>query len=82
MALLTPLFLIWSNCHPGVLVGLALLLTFIPSVLGTIWYGPVYSSAQGMVPQNIATPAGSLLSPLRQPAIRSRGSRILASGPC
>ena len=35
----------------------------------------------GMVPQNIATPAGRRLSPLRQPAIRSRGARILARRP-
>ena len=35
----------------------------------------------GRVPQNIATPAGSLFPPLRQPAINSRGARILASGP-
>jgi hypothetical protein len=35
----------------------------------------------GRVPQNIATPAGSRLLPLFQPAIRSRGRRILAKSP-
>ena len=35
----------------------------------------------GNVPQNIATPAGRRLSPLCQPAIRSRGVRILPKRP-
>jgi MFS family permease len=40
---------------------LALGLTFIPSVLGTLWYGPVYSSAQGMVPQNMRAMSASIM---------------------
>jgi MFS family permease len=40
---------------------LALALTFVPSVLGTIWYGPVYASAQGMVPQNMRAMSASIM---------------------
>jgi MFS family permease len=40
---------------------LALWLTFIPSVLGTLWYGPVYASAQGMVPQNMRAMSASIM---------------------
>jgi MFS family permease len=40
---------------------LALILTFIPSVLGTLWYGPVYSSAQGMVPQKMRAMSASIM---------------------
>jgi MFS family permease len=41
--------------------GLALLLTLIPSILGTLWYGPVYASAQGMVPQNMRAMSASIM---------------------
>jgi hypothetical protein len=30
-------------------------------VLGTLWYGPVYSSAQGMVPQNMRAMSASIM---------------------
>jgi MFS family permease len=40
---------------------LALGLTIIPSILGTLWYGPVYSSAQGMVPQNMRAMSASIM---------------------
>lgn len=42
-------------------VGLALLLTAIPNFLGTLWYGPVYSSAQGMVPPKMRAMSASLM---------------------
>ncbi|MFO1013457.1 MAG: MFS transporter [Caulobacteraceae bacterium] len=39
----------------------ALLLGIVPGLLGTLWYGPVYSSAQGMVPQHMRATSASLM---------------------
>jgi hypothetical protein len=33
----------------------------IPGVLGTLWYGPVYASAQGMVPQHMRAVSASIM---------------------
>jgi MFS family permease len=40
---------------------LALTLGVIPAVLGTLWYGPVYSSAQGMVPAHMRATCASIM---------------------
>lgn len=40
---------------------LALALTAIPAVLGTLWYGPVYASAQGMVPPHMRAMSASIM---------------------
>jgi MFS family permease len=42
-------------------VGLAIGLGAIPAVLGTLWYGPVYASAQGMVPQHMRATSASIM---------------------
>ena len=39
----------------------ALLLYFIPSVLATLWYGPVYASAQGMAPPHMRAMSASIM---------------------
>ena len=40
---------------------LALVLTAVPNFLGTLWYGPIYSSAQGMVPQRMRAMSASIM---------------------
>lgn len=40
---------------------LALVLTAIPNLLGSLWYGPVYSSAQGMVPPKMRAMSASIM---------------------
>src|SRR6185369_16414950 len=40
---------------------LALILGVFPAVLGTLWYGPVYSSAQGMVPPHMRATSASIM---------------------
>ena len=40
---------------------LALTMGAIPAVLGTLWYGPVYASAQGMVPQRMRATSASIM---------------------
>jgi MFS family permease len=40
---------------------LALLILAVPSVLGTLWYGPVYSTVQGVVPANMRATAAAIL---------------------
>jgi len=40
---------------------LALILIFIPAFMGTLWYGPVYASAQGMVPANMRAMSASIM---------------------
>ena len=40
---------------------LAISLTSVTAVLGTLWYGPVYSSAQGMVPPKMRAMSASLM---------------------
>ncbi len=39
----------------------ALLLGLVPAIMGGIWYGPVYSSAQGMVPQHMRATSASIM---------------------
>ena len=34
---------------------------FVPALLGALWYGPVYSSAQGLVPPHMRATAASIL---------------------
>lgn len=41
--------------------GVALLLTSVTNFLGTLWYGPVYASAQGMVPQRMRAMSASIM---------------------
>ena len=40
---------------------LALTLGVFPAILGTLWYGPVYSSAQGMVPPHMRATSASIM---------------------
>ena len=40
---------------------LALGLTSVTAFLGTLWYGPVYASAQGMVPQRMRAMSASIM---------------------
>jgi len=40
---------------------LAIIVGAVPAVLGTLWYGPVYASAQGMVPQHMRATAASIM---------------------
>jgi MFS family permease len=42
-------------------VGLAIVLTSVTNLLGTLWYGPVYSSAQGMVPPKMRAMSASIM---------------------
>ena len=42
-------------------VVLALALTIPSSLLGSLWYGPVYASAQGLVPANMRATSASIL---------------------
>ena len=52
------IFLIYTVQNPAV----ALALGFIPALLNTLWYGPVYATAQSVVfPQSRATTAAILL---------------------
>jgi MFS family permease len=39
----------------------AILLVFVTNFLGSLWYGPVYSSAQGMVPQKMRAMSASMM---------------------
>jgi MFS family permease len=40
---------------------LAIFMGVIPALLGALWYGPVYSSAQGMVPQHMRATSASIM---------------------
>ncbi len=40
---------------------LSLLMLIAPSLLGTLWYGPVYAVAQGLVPPNMRATTAALL---------------------
>ena len=40
---------------------LALALTAFPAFLGTLWYGPIYASAQSMVPQRMRAMSASIM---------------------
>jgi MFS family permease len=40
---------------------MSLLLGILPSILGTLWYGPVYGVAQGLVPPNMRATTAALL---------------------
>jgi MFS family permease len=40
---------------------LALVLLIIPGLLGSLWYGPVYASAQGLVPPHMRATAASIM---------------------
>jgi len=42
-------------------VGLALLLLIPSSLLGSLWYGPVYAAAQGLVPPQMRATAASIV---------------------
>ncbi len=50
---------IWGLLTPN--TPLALGLGIVPAILGTMWYGPVYASAQGMVPQHMRATAASIM---------------------
>jgi MFS family permease len=50
---------VWGLLTPS--TPLALALGVIPAVLGSLWYGPVYSSAQGMVPPHMRATAASMM---------------------
>jgi MFS family permease len=39
----------------------AIVLLVLPGLLGSLWYGPVYSSAQGLVPPHMRATAASIL---------------------
>ena len=39
----------------------ALLLSAVPGVLGTLWYGPIYSTVQGVVPANMRATAAAIV---------------------
>ncbi len=39
----------------------AMVLLVLPGLLGSLWYGPVYSSAQGLVPPHMRATAASIL---------------------
>ena len=41
--------------------GLAIALTAVTNLLGTLWYGPVYASAQGMVPPKMRAMSASMM---------------------
>ncbi len=41
--------------------GLALGLVSVTNLVGTLWYGPVYASAQGMVPQRMRAMSASMM---------------------
>jgi hypothetical protein len=42
-------------------VGLALLIYVVPSMLATLWYGPVYATAQGVVPARMRAMSASIM---------------------
>lgn len=58
VVLSTPIIVFNYVTDSGVL---AIGLTAVTSVLGTLWYGPVYSSAQGIVPQNMRAMSASIM---------------------
>ncbi len=58
-ALVSPVFSVWVYLNPTALGAMAVMI--IPGLLGSLWYGPVYASAQGLVPPHMRATAASLL---------------------
>jgi MFS family permease len=58
-SLLSPLFFVAALLSDSAAV--ALLIMVIPGLLGSLWYGPVYASAQGLVPAHMRATSASIL---------------------
>ena len=58
-ALVSPIFAWGVYLNPTAVGALATML--IPGLLGSLWYGPVYASGQGLVPPHMRATAASLL---------------------
>ena len=52
-------FTVWIYTTPN--TALALALYAVPSILATLWYGPVYAAAQGVVPQRMRAMSASIM---------------------
>ena len=50
---------VWAYATPSAVLSLALLA--VTYFLGTLWYGPIYASAQGMVPQRMRAMSASMM---------------------
>ncbi|OYU69840.1 MAG: MFS transporter [Alphaproteobacteria bacterium PA2] len=58
-AVISPIFAWGVYLNPTAIGALATMI--IPGLLGSLWYGPVYASAQGLVPPHMRATAASLL---------------------
>ena len=58
-ALISPIFAWGVYLNPTATGALAMMI--IPGLLGSLWYGPVYASGQGLVPPHMRATAASLL---------------------
>lgn len=58
-AVISPLVAMTALMNPSAVGALATLL--VPALLGSLWYGPVYSSGQGLVPPHMRATAASIL---------------------
>ena len=58
-AILSPIFSVMVYLNPTALGALGV--TVVPGLLGSLWYGPVYASAQGLVPPHMRATAASVL---------------------
>ncbi|MCI3134810.1 hypothetical protein [Phenylobacterium aquaticum] len=58
-AVLTPCFFITAMLAPSATTALALLV--LPGLLGSLWYGPIYATVQGLVPLQMRTTAASII---------------------
>ena len=58
-AVLIPLIYTVALLMPSALITLPMLI--IPGLMGSLWYGPVYSSGQGLVPPHMRATAASIL---------------------
>jgi MFS family permease len=58
-SVLSPIFFIVAMLADS--AAIALLLLVLPGLLGSLWYGPVYASAQGLVPMHMRATSASIL---------------------
>jgi MFS family permease len=58
-SVLSPIFFIVAMLADS--AAIALLLLLLPGLLGSLWYGPVYASAQGLVPMHMRATSASIL---------------------
>ena len=58
-AIAYPLIYTFAILQPSAIVTIALLV--FPGLIGSLWYGPVYSSGQGLVPPHMRATAASIL---------------------